>query len=265
MASKRVKLNPTVRRILSLTAIIYIALNIVLFFFQRDLLYFPTPKTEHGYTTFSLVSDGETLEIITLNEGNAQALIYFGGNNETVANRAKEHISDFPNQTIYLVNYRGYGGSTGLPTEQGLYTDALALFDHLKPKHQQISIMGRSLGTGVATYVAEHRFIHKLILITPYDSIEEIAKEQYPLFPIGLLIKDVYDSFSRAPSINVATLIVVAENDQLIPVNNTLRLIRAFSPAKLKVKAFKNAGHNNVSHLEAYHKLLKNFLINEKK
>ena len=260
MASKRVKLNPTVRRILSLTAIIYIAFTIVLFFFQRDLLYFPTEKIDHGYATLNLESDTETLEIIVLNEGRSQALIYFGGNSETEAERAKEHINDFPNQTIYLANYRGYGGSTGSPTEENLYKDALVLFDNVQQMHLTTSVMGRSLGTGVATYVAVNRSIHKLILITPYDSIEQIAKDQYPLFPISLLLKDTFDSQSRAPLIKVPTFIVVAEKDQLIPTENTLRLVRAFNPKLLNVKAFKDAGHDDVSHKAEYHELLANFL-----
>ncbi len=260
MAKKRVRLHPFLRKLFSISAVIYIALTIVLFFFQRDLLYFPTAEIDHGYSTFSLSSDNETLEIIVLNEGNAKSLIYFGGNNETVAKHAKEHQTNFPNHTVYLLNYRGYGGSTGSPTEQGIYTDALALFDFVNKKHAYTSIMGRSLGTGVATYVAANRIIHKLILITPYDSIEEIAKSQYPIFPISLLIQDTFDSHGRAAMIKAPTLIVVAENDQLIPTENTLRLIRAFSPSILKVKAFKGAGHGNVSHLDEYHELLKDFV-----
>lgn len=260
MTKKRVRLHPFLRRLFSISAVVYIALTIVLFFFQRDLLYFPTAKIDHGFSTISLANENESLEVIVLNEGKQKALIYFGGNSETVANRAKEHQADFPQHTLYLLNYRGYGGSTGTPTELGIYSDALALFDFVNKKHAYTSIMGRSLGTGVATYVAVNRIIHKLILITPYDSIEELAKNQYPLFPISLLMQDTFNSLQRAPLIIAPTLIVVAEKDQLIPTENTLRLIRAFSPHKLKVKVFKGAGHGNVSHLDAYHALLKDFL-----
>jgi len=261
MASKRVRLNPTVRRIISIIAVVYIALCIVLYFFQRDLLYFPTPEINHSYKTISLKSGEETLQIIVLNEGKSNALIYFGGNNEAVANQAQEHSKDFANQTVYLANYRGYGGSTGTPTEDGLYEDALVLFDYVQKKHTAVSVMGRSLGTGVATYVAVNRLIHKLILVTPYDSIEAIAKSQYPLFPISLLLKDSYDSESRAPFISVPTLIVVAGKDSLIPADNTLNLVRAFRPKTLEVTVFKNAGHGDVSHLQDYHELLANFIM----
>lgn len=260
MVSKRVRLNPTVRRLLSLIAIVYIALCIVLYFFQRDLLYFPTAQSDHGLETFELNNEGETLNIIVANKGHAKALIYFGGNHERVANSAADYAKDFPNHTLYFANYRAYGGSTGSPTEQALYSDALALFDVVQKKHPFPAIMGRSLGTGVATYVAVNRIIDKLILITPYDSIEAIAQGQYPFFPISLMLKDRFDSVSRAALINVPTIIIVAEKDTLIPTDNTLHLVRAIDPKYLTVKAFKGAGHNNVSHLDAYHQTLKNFM-----
>ena len=262
MASKRrlFKLNPTVRRVLSIIAVVYIATCIVLFFNQRSLLYFSTAEIDHGYPTLIINNEGEQLKVIALNEGKQNALLYFGGNNEAVAKRAEEHLNDFPNHTIYLINYRGYGGSTGEPTEHALYADALAVFDELQLKHKRLSVMGRSLGTGVATYVAITRFIQRLILVTPYDSIEEIAKEQYPFFPIGLLIKDTFNSYERAPLIKADTLIIVAGNDQLIPTRNTLRLVKEFRPEILKVKAFKGVGHSNVSHLDEYHAVLKSFM-----
>ncbi len=260
MASKRVKLNPTVRKVLSVTAIIYFALNVVLYFFQRDLLYFPTAEVKHNFGTLSIPSDSETLKLIVLNEGQSKAIIYFGGNNENVVNQANEHLNDFPNHTIYLVNYRGYSGSTGAPSEQALYTDALTVFDTLSLKYKKITIMGRSLGTGVSTYVAVNRVIEKLILITPFDSIEAIAKEQYPIFPISLLLQDKFDSVSRAPNIKVPTLIIVAEQDNIIPRDNTLNLVRAFSPPILKARVFKGVGHGNVSHLDGYHQLLQSFM-----
>lgn len=261
MASKpRLKIPPFIRSVLSIIAIVYIAVCIVLFFNQRNLLYFPTDEIAHGYPTLTINNEGENLKVIALNQGRDNAVIYFGGNNETVAKRAEEHLNDFPNHTIYLINYRGYGGSSGEPTEEGLYSDALAIFDELQLKHKRLSVMGRSLGTGVATYVAVTRAVQKLILITPYDSIEEIAKDQYPLFPIGLLIKDTFNSLERAPFIKANTLMIVAGKDHLVPTKNTLRLIKAFRPEILKVKAFKNAGHGNVSHLDEYHKEIRDFM-----
>jgi len=249
-----------IRRLLSAIAIAYASLAILLYAYQRDLLYFPTAAVEHSFSTIDVHNEGETLNIIVLNPGKKEAVLAFGGNSEAVVNQANEHMADFPNQTIYLANYRGYGKSTGKPSEQALYSDALAVFDRISQTHERVSIMGRSLGSGVASYVAVNRIIDRLILITPYDSIEAVAQTQYPIFPISLLIKDTFDSVGRAPDINAPTLILVAEQDAVVPRENTLNLVRAFTPDKLKVKAFKNAGHNDISHLDEYHAAIKAFM-----
>jgi len=249
-----------IRRLLSAIAIAYASLTFLLYVYQRDLLYFPTAAVEHSFSSIDVHNQGETLNIIVLNPGKKDAVLAFGGNSETVVNQADEHMADFPNRTVYLVNYRGYGNSTGKPSEQALYSDALAVFDKVAQAHEQVSIMGRSLGTGVATYVAVKRIIDRLILITPYDSIEAVAQTQYPIFPISLLITDTFDSVGRAPEINAPTLIIVAEQDSVVPRDNTLNLIRAFTPDHLKVKAFKQAGHSDVSHLKAYHAAIKAFM-----
>ena len=249
-----------IRRLLSAVAIAYASLTILLYVYQRDLLYFPTDAVEHSFLTLDVLNQGETLNVIILNPGQKDAVLVFGGNSETMVNQADEHLANFPRHTVYLANYRGYGKSTGEPSEQALYSDALAVFDRISQTHERVSIMGRSLGTGVASYVAVNRIIDKLILITPYDSIEAVAQTQYPIFPISLLIKDTFDSVGRAPDINAPTLILLAEQDTVVPRENTLNLIRAFMPQKLKVKAFKNAGHSDISHLAEYHAAIKEFM-----
>ena len=91
------------------------------------------------------------LRIIVLNPGSDQAVLYFGGNADSMALNAPELSFVLPELTIYLVNYRGYGGSGGAPTEAGLYSDALFLFDELSQRHVATYVVGRSLGSGVAT------------------------------------------------------------------------------------------------------------------
>jgi hypothetical protein len=97
---------------------IYLALATILFVFQRALLYFPTAEYEYNFEQITLQNDGVNLQIIVLNKGKASALIYFGGNAEAVIFNALKLSNNFPNKTIYLVNYRGYGGSSGKPTSR---------------------------------------------------------------------------------------------------------------------------------------------------
>jgi len=228
--------------------------------YQRNILYAPSPQYNHQYLSKIFHNENETIEVIVLNEGKQNGIIYFGGNGESVVHSASDHMRNFPDHTIYLVNYRGYGGSSGTPKEQAIYSDALHIYDQLSPKYKTISVIGRSLGTGVATYIGSKRDINKMGLITPYDSIENVAKSRYPIFPTSLLLTDKYDSIGRIKNIKAKTLIILAENDSVIPLEHSERLIKAFSPKQIKVGIIKNAGHNNLSRTKKYHKLLREFM-----
>jgi fermentation-respiration switch protein FrsA (DUF1100 family) len=240
--------------------IVYITLTLLLYFFQDKLLYHPTPQVKHSYIEKSFKNDGETLRYIVLNPGKSNALIYFGGNGETVVYNSEKFLNNFPDYTIYLLNYRGYGGSSGAPSEKGFYSDALVLFDLVKKQHEKISIMGRSLGTGVATYTAANRQIEKLILVTPYDSIKSVAQGKYFLFPVFFIIKDGYNSIENIKHINAPTLIIIAENDIIIPLKNTKRLIKAFQSNQLKVETIEEATHNDLTNYSEYNDVLTAFL-----
>ncbi|MEA3433585.1 MAG: alpha/beta hydrolase, partial [Campylobacterota bacterium] len=158
------------------------------------------------------------------------------------------------------MDYRGYGGSTGEPTEEGLYSDALKLYDTIKPKHSRISIGGRSLGSSIATYVAAHREVSKLALITPFDSIVNVANGRYPIYPVSFLLHDKYDSKSRVKNIRAKTFIVMAQNDKIITRERTQQLIDAFDPSQLEVMIIENRGHNDISSDAKYYKIMQDFI-----
>ena len=239
---------------------IYILAGILLFVFQRDFLYFPTAKTTHPFPIRQFSMSEETIDVIVLNNGKDNAIIYFGGNGESVVGNAPDFTKIFPQHTVYLVNYRGYSGSTGSPTEQSLYSDAQHIYDGIVNQHKKISVIGRSLGTGIATFLAAKREIYKMILVTPYDSIEHIAQDHYPIYPMSLLLKDKYNSSQRIKDIKADTLIILAENDAVIPAKYSIRLINAFPASQVTVEVIKGAGHNNLSQREQYYFLLKQFI-----
>ena len=248
------------KRLLLSAALVYLALCTWLYVKQRSLLYFPVPAMANVQAqAFELTSDGLQLKGWVVNPGQSEAVIYFGGNGEQIEWNAAEFQGSMPNLTIYLMPYRGYGGNPGEITEENLYRDALNLFDKIKPQYANISLIGRSLGTGVATYVAVERNIDKLILVTPYDSIVNVAQDQYAIFPVSLLIKDRYESAKRADRIKAETLVMIAGNDEVIPRANTENLIRYFKQ-KPNVVVFKTAGHNSISDNSRYQKTISNFL-----
>ncbi|MDD2950456.1 MAG: alpha/beta fold hydrolase, partial [Sulfuricurvum sp.] len=243
--------------------IIYLLGGILLMFFQRSFIYFPSTSVYQGLKEMMIDAKDAKLKIIVLNEGHDDAILYFGGNAEAVDAYQQEFSQYFNNYTIYLVNYRGYGGSTGKPNENALYEDALLVYDKLKIKHKNIAIIGRSLGSGVATYVASKRDIKKLILVTPFDSFEEIAKKQFPIYPIKFMLFDRYDSIDRAEEIKARTLILMARNDILVPNENSIRLYAAFDPLKVHKQIFEGFGHNDIQLATQYYSTMEGFLNRE--
>ncbi len=248
------------KRLMKTILLIYFSVGVLLFILQRDFLYFPSEAVIHNYPTLKLLSGDAELNIVVLNQGKKSAILYFGGNAESTVRNADNFLQIFPEHTLYLHNYRGFGGSSGKPTEENLYQDSELVYDSVCVRHEQCSVIGRSLGTGVATYLASTRKINKMILITPYDSIENIAQAQYPIFPISLMLKDKFNSISHVKFNNSKTLVLLAEHDNVIPAKHSQLLIDAFKPNLITVSVIKNTGHNSVSSTTKYNELLHAFL-----
>jgi len=233
--------------VLSIPVILYVGVCLLLYARQRTFLYYPTPESlSSGAELIHLESAGETLNIQRANPNQSQAILYFGGNAEDVAQSIPRFSKLLPHHTIYFVHYRGYGGSTGSPSEKGLYEDALNLYDHVRGNHQGISAIGRSLGSGVAIHLAANRMLEKLVVVTPYDSIEALAKKSLPLFPVSLLLKDKYRSLDLAPRIKIPTLVLIAGRDEVIPRSSTDRLVAAFDPAWVVIRVLEGTTHNTI-------------------
>jgi pimeloyl-ACP methyl ester carboxylesterase len=253
------KYTVTVFILIAITA--YIGIGTKLYLEQREHIYFPTEKVtiERGAT---FMTNGPVLLTgWTLNPGQDDAVIYFGGNSEPV----NENIPSFngiKSHSIYLMNYRGYGDSEGVPTEENLYSDALKIYDTIEPNHKTVSVFGRSLGTGVATYLATKRKIDKLILTTPFDSLTNMAKSMYPIFPIDWMLKEKFDSLSRADKINVPTLVFISEVDEVVPHKHTENLLTKLPKNLTTVHHIKNTNHGTIVDDPHYNKILQDWLAN---
>lgn len=247
--------------LLPLIPILYLSACAFLFATQRSLLYFPTPDmTSDKATTVFISSQDETLKVLTKGGESEEAIIYFGGNADNVSNYQSSFADAFPRQNIFLVNYRGYGGSTGTPSETALFADAVTVYDHVNAKFPNITVIGRSLGTGVAVYLASVRKVEKLVLITPYDSIENVAKKHFPVFPISLLLKDKFDSASRVERVTAKTLILIAESDRTIPRENTDELVKRFPSDQVVVKTLAGTTHDSITSGPEYLSIIGGFL-----
>jgi hypothetical protein len=247
--------------IISVILIVYLGLCGWLWLRQRSLIYYPTPSVNNPLAEELLLeSDREVLQIWRVSQGNEHAVIYFGGNAEDVSQNSAEFLRYLDDLTVYLVNYRGYGGSSGSPAESGLFLDALSVYDFVARQHAEISVIGRSLGSGVATYLAAARTTNRLVLVTPFDSLDRVAQAAFPLFPVSLLMQDRFDSLGRASRIRVPTLIMIAEHDEIIARGHSENLAAAIDPSLLEVRVIDGAGHNTIGSLPQYERLLSAFL-----
>ena len=251
--------------VLVIIALLYVVACTLLFLKQRSLLYFPTSRSiVAGATEISLEVEGETLSIWTRPSNGRKAIIYFGGNSEDVGFSFARFADAFPDHALYLVNYRGYGGSTGSPSENALFADSLAIYDLVQAKHPRISVIGRSLGSGVAVYLSSTRKVERLVLVTPYDSIENVAKTHFPIFPISILITDKFESNHRVKSITAEnSLVILAENDEVIPRANSDALIREFDKGQLVTRVLGGSTHNSIDSSSEYLGLVSKFLTGD--
>jgi pimeloyl-ACP methyl ester carboxylesterase len=246
-------MQKTVSIILLLALAAYAAACLALFLLQRSFLYFPPSKASvQAPVTSTLAVPGAVLNISERPRTGNRALIYLGGNGEDVSASLPLLDAAFPGHALYLLHYRGYAGSTGKPTEQALVADTLLLFDRVAATHPEVVLVGRSLGTGVALQVASLRQVHKLVLVTPYDSIADLAARQFPYFPVRWLLQDKYESGQYAPRIVAPTLVVTAEYDEVIPAWSTARLLSRFRHGVATFAVIKGAGHNSISADPAY-------------
>lgn len=232
----------------------------MLYSFQRGFIYFPTHVVNHDFEEIEFENDGEKIRLISLNRTAKNAVLYFGGNAESVAYTAQEFEHNLPSFSVYLVNYRGYAGSSGFPSEQGLYSDALSIYDKLDSQYANVFVFGRSLGSGVATYLASKRPIPKLVLITPFDSIQSVAQKQFPYFPMSILLKDKFDSAGRASKITSDTLVIVAKNDTIVGQEHSENLITKLKEINPTVVVIERAGHNDISDSAQYYNAIRGFL-----
>ena len=239
----------------------YLALCAWMYARQRDFVYFPQfTRVDARDTNFELRRDGVTLRGWQVNAGRPGAVLYFGGNAERIELSRDEFAKWFPNSSIYLLAYRGYGASEGSPNESALFADALALFDHVRERHPgPIAVVGRSLGSGVASYVASQRPVARLALVTPFDSLANVASTHYPWLPVRRLSSERYETARHLAGYTGPILVVRAGRDEVIPASNTDRLISALAVTP-KVVVLPEADHNSIGEEPKYGAALRGFV-----
>jgi len=246
--------------IVPLVLVGYAAGLIVLYVFQRQLLYLPQRRpispAAAGFPEAEEVlletSDGERVIAWHVPPCPGQPLvIYFHGNAETIANRVDRHRALIATGAgLLAVSYRGYMGSTGRPTEAGLLRDADAAyaFAAARAPAERIVLWGHSLGSGVAVALAARRPVGKLVLEAPFSSTADVAQRMFPLVPVRRLMHDQFRSDQRIGAVKASILILHGARDLIVPIGLGERLYRLAGEPK-RFARYPQGGHDD---LDAY-------------
>ena len=221
---------------------------------QDRMIFYPQPVAStahlpaHAEPIAVASTDGTTLRgwIARGTAVPAPTVVYFGGNAEEVSWTLAD--ARWPREwTIAALNYRGYGGSEGKPSERELKADGLAIYDAIAATdgidRRRIVMFGRSLGTGVATHVAAARPVAGVVLVSPYDSLAAIGSHHYPWLPVTLLLRHRFDAQADAARCRMPLLAIVGEDDTIIPVPRSRALYDAWAGPK-SWYAIPRADHN---------------------
>lgn len=226
-------------------------------YLQRRLMYFPdtarvTPASVDLFDVEERVLETPDGAHVIAWWGRADpgqpTLLYFHGNAGSLATRS-ERIRKYMAHGlgVFMMTYRGYGGSTGAPSEQANVADAKLAYDTLVRggvDPADIILYGESLGSGIAVQVAAERRVGGLVLDAPFTSMVDLAVLHYPFIPARSLLRDRYETLSHIGSVAAPLLILHGEGDEIIPAAMGLRVYEAARVAK-KIVTFPGAGHSD--------------------
>ncbi len=212
-----------------LLIVIYVGITVVVYFYQRKLLYHPFSAEITGE---GLIHNFETINFKTsdnfvlkgwfhLKNSNKKTILFLHGNAGNLDNRI-DKLNSLGSMDInfLIISWRGYSGNPGNPSEAGLYKDVLGGIKWLNEKgisNDQIILYGESLGTAIATEVGQNENFAGIILEAPFTSMVDMGQKIYPIFPVKFLLKDKYESKNKIKNIKSPILIMHGEVDKIVP------------------------------------------------
>lgn len=244
---------------------IYLLVCILMYFFQEKMIFFPqtlpkdfTFQFDHIFEErFIEMKDGTNLHALLFKTENPKGVIfYLHGNAGSLQGwgSVAETFVDL-NYDVLVLDYRGYGKSEGSITgEAQLYEDIQIVYDHLKQEYpeKQITVLGHSIGAGMAAKVASANSPRLLILQAPFYSLPDLANNTFPLnlFP-AFLIRYKFKTWKFLREADMPVVILHGDEDEIIGYDSSLKLQREFK-AEDTLITLKGAGHNNFLGTERY-------------
>jgi pimeloyl-ACP methyl ester carboxylesterase len=250
-------------------------LGAYIYFAQERMIFFPRPndpqlREQWRWNRVEIGSGEHVIEGWWADAGAPESnltIVYFGGNAEDVLYAARD-AARLEAKRLLVVNYRGYGQTPGKPSQQALFEDALAVYDYVvgpgNAEPQDVIVMGRSLGSAVATLLAAKRKVRAAVLITPFDSLQAVAERHYPAFLVRLLLRHPFPSQELAPLARVPALLLIAERDTIVPPSHSHALARVWG-GPTHTRTFADVGHNDIERHPDYYRELNAFLRQQAK
>lgn len=244
----------------------YVAIVVLLYIFQRDLMYRPDSIRRVPPSYYEMLAGVQEVELKTPDglrvyawyspppEGRPTVAIFHGNGGSLRSQRYRLKYFKDANMGVLVLGYRGYAGSDGAPSEEGLYTDARTALDWLNAQgigDGRIVLYGESLGSGIATKMAVEREFAAVVLESPYTSTVDVAASRFPFAPVSWLMKDRFESLARIKQVHEPLLVMHGEADEVISQEFGRRLFDAANEPKEGYWP-KMAGHNSIFDLGGF-------------
>ena len=247
-----------------LVLFVYAGLAAMLYFSQRSMMYFP--ETIHTSPAQAGLPEAEEISLTSADgvrlvgwhvapRDGKPVILYFHGNGGALRYRVERfHKLIREGLGLVAVEYRGYAGSEGSPSEAGLFADAEAAYAFAAGRYrpEQIVLWGESLGSGVAVYLAAEKPVGRVILEAPFTSAAAVASGRYWFMPVRLLMKDQFRSDERIASVTAPVLILHGVNDRVVPYAMGERMFD-LAQGKKHIVRFLEGSHEDLDQYGALH------------
>ncbi|MCW5515185.1 alpha/beta hydrolase [Muriicola sp. Z0-33] len=254
--------------ILGLVLAIYVVISILLYFLQDYIMfkpeklpadfqfYYENQETEEYNVE---TRDGAIINGLRFKAQNPKGIVfYLKGNSKSIKGWGKFAV-DFTRHgyDVLMVDYRGFGKSTGRRTQKAVKRDMQVIYNKIKESVEEkyIILYGRSLGSGFATKLASMNNPRMLILDAPYYSLSKVTKKYLPFMPLSVLLKFPMPTYKWLKYVNCPIHIIHGTDDRLIPYKTSIKLSK-IKPGSTTLYTVIGGGHKNLNTFESYHKML---------
>lgn len=257
------QLKRKLSKALKVLCILYVMITAALYFLQEKILFLPTElPQDYSYSfeypfeeLFLSPENGVSINALHFKaESPKGVILYFHGNAGDLSRwgTIAQHFV-YLGYDVFIMDYRTYGKSTGPLNEQSFYDDAHYCYKFLLEQYpeEQIVVYGRSLGTGMATYLASKHQPKQLILETPYHSILDVAQHRFPLLPVSLLLKYKFPSYDYISDVDCPITIFHGTDDSVVPYSSAQKL-KSLAPSGTEFVTIDGGGHNNLIEFQTY-------------